>query len=210
MLYSDNLRDFLICSNREERLRFNLDDIILDNGYQELLHNLDINHPYSLLVFTIGGITVCHSSLYVLYVLYSLLSHPAHPRWIPQNWLVSQKTEPESGGDTRRPEAQTEKHRVHKLDDQILQRHHVFVFNLVFNLVAWGLDVVGDILGIIFFRSNFLLAMVLNIGVPTGLAPLVYLYGAKGISVFASRKIPAVKTKQNSQQNKSSNGESNM
>ena len=58
---------------------------------------------------------------------------------------------------------------------------------------------VGDILGIIFFRSNFLLAMVLNIGIPTGLAPLVYLYGAKGISVFASRKIHAVKTKQNSQ-----------
>ena len=53
--------------------------------------------------------------------------------------------------------------------------------DLVFNMVAWGLDVTGDIVGITFFRSNFL---VLN--------------------------ITAVKSKQNSQPNKSSNGESNM
>ena len=59
-------------------------------------------------------------------------------------------------------------------------------FYLVFNLVAFGLDVAGDILGIIFFRSNFLLAMVLNIGVPAGLAPLVYLYGAKGFPLVGS------------------------
>ena len=84
-------------------------------------------------------------------------------------------------------------------------------FYLVFNLVAFGLDVAGDILGLIFFRSNFLLAMVFNVGLPAGLAPLVYLYGAKGISLSGrSRKITAVKTKQNSEQNKSSNGESNM
>ena len=53
MLYSDNLRDFLICSNREERLRFNMEDIIQANGYKELVHNLDPLHPYSLLVYTI-------------------------------------------------------------------------------------------------------------------------------------------------------------
>ena len=67
--------------------------------------------------------------------------------------------------------------------------------------MAWGLDLAGDILGIIFFKSNFLLAMVLNIGIPAGLAPLVYLYGAKGIS--RKMKIMAVKTRQN----KSLNGE---
>ena len=33
-------------------------------------------------------------------------------------------------------------------------------------------------MGLIFFRSNFLLALVLIIGVSAGLAPLVYLYGA--------------------------------
>ena len=59
----------------------------------------------------------------------------------------------------------------------------------------------GDILGLIFFRSNFLLAMVLMAGIPAGLAPLVYLYGAKGITLFGSRKItPApVETRKNSQ-----------
>ena len=56
MLYSDNLRDFLICSNREERLRFNLEDLFQDNGYRELLQNLDILHPYSLLIYAICGI----------------------------------------------------------------------------------------------------------------------------------------------------------
>ena len=73
--------------------------------------------------------------------------------------------------------------------------------NLVFNLLAWGLDLAGDIMGLIFFRSNFLLAMVLMAGIPAGLAPLVYLYGAKGIPLLSSRKItPApVKTRQNSQ-----------
>ena len=54
MLYSDNLRDFLICSNQEERLRFNTRDFTVDNGYKELLHNLHILHPYSLLLFIIG------------------------------------------------------------------------------------------------------------------------------------------------------------
>ena len=64
-------------------------------------------------------------------------------------------------------------------------RHQVFQ-NLVFNLVAWGLDLAGDILGLLLFRTNFLLAMVLNIGVPAGLAPLVYLYGAKGFPLVGS------------------------
>ena len=58
MLYTDNLRDFLICSNREERLRFNMEENIQDVGYNEKLHNLDILHPYSLLIYIICGITV--------------------------------------------------------------------------------------------------------------------------------------------------------
>ena len=52
--------------------------------------------------------------------------------------------------------------------------------------MASGLDVAGDILGLIFYRSNFLLAIILNTGIPAGLAPLVYLYGAKGASVSGS------------------------
>ena len=53
-------------------------------------------------------------------LIFSVLSRPPHPHWLPQNCLVSQETEPESGGDTRCSEAQTEKHRVHKLDNKIL------------------------------------------------------------------------------------------
>ena len=51
-----------------------------------------------------------------LLLIHSLLSRPPHPCWIPPNWLVSQETEPESGGDARSSETEkTEKHRIHKL-----------------------------------------------------------------------------------------------
>ena len=73
MLYSDNLRDFLICSNREERLRFNMEDLSQDSGYKELVHNLHPYHPYSLFVYSISGITLGLSRQ--LIALSSVYSH---------------------------------------------------------------------------------------------------------------------------------------
>ena len=82
MIYSDNLRDFLICSNREERLRFNMEDMIQDIGYQERLHNLDIHHPYSLLIYIICGIIEGMSNLLTaLSLVYS------HVLLIPAGYL---------------------------------------------------------------------------------------------------------------------------
>lgn len=73
MLYSDDKRDFLICSNREERLRFNMEDITQDNGYKERLHNFGVLHPYSLLIYIICGITLGMSI--ALIALSSVYSH---------------------------------------------------------------------------------------------------------------------------------------
>ena len=73
LFYSDVKRDFLICSNREERLRFNMEDIIQDVGYKERLHNLGVLHPYSLLIYIICGITVGMSR--ALIALSSVYSH---------------------------------------------------------------------------------------------------------------------------------------
>ena len=99
ILFSDNLRDFLICSNREERLRFNLEDFYQEIGYKELLHNLNIYHPYSLLVFIIGTThTIQYSTTLTKcnFLLSSLFAFPSGPGRIHQNRLVPQKTQPES------------------------------------------------------------------------------------------------------------------
>ena len=82
LFYSDVKRDFLICSNREERLRFNMEDITLDNGYNERLHSFGVLHPYSLLIYIICGITVGMSiALIALSLVYS------HILLIPAGYL---------------------------------------------------------------------------------------------------------------------------
>ena len=54
LLYRDHVRDFLICSSREERLRFNLRDFWLEANYQdENFGNLPPYHPFCVLLITI-------------------------------------------------------------------------------------------------------------------------------------------------------------
>ena len=48
----------------------------------------------------------------------------------------------------------------------------------VFNLIAWSLDLLGDILSLVLRRHNYLLAMSLAMGVSAGLTPIIYIIGA--------------------------------
>ena len=200
LLYSDDKRDFLICSNREERLRFNMDDITQDNGYNERLHNFGVLHPYSLLIYIICGITV-----WLSIALIALSSVYSHNLIVPAGYLrivwflkkQNQKMVETLGVQKHRQRNIVSIGCITKYYDDIMALY------LVFNLLAWGLDLAGDILGLIFFRSDFLLAMVFNLGIPAGLAPLVYLYGAKGILGSGSRRT----TVQISQKNEESSKE---
>ena len=47
----------------------------------------------------------------------------------------------------------------------------------VFNLTAWGLDCLGDMLNLALRRHNYLLGIVLALGVSSGLTPIVYIIG---------------------------------
>ena len=54
LLYRDHVRDFLICSSSEERLRFNLRDFWLEANYQdENFGNLPPYHPFCVLLIAI-------------------------------------------------------------------------------------------------------------------------------------------------------------
>ena len=43
------------------------------------------------------------------------------------------------------------------------------------NLLAWIIDVVADILSVIIRPNSFFLAMIVSLGVSSGLTPIVYL-----------------------------------
>ena len=49
VVYREHVRDFLICSSREERLRFNLQDFWLEANYNENLSNLPRYHIFRIL-----------------------------------------------------------------------------------------------------------------------------------------------------------------
>ena len=52
--FHNNLRDFLICSNREEFLRYDLEDFWAPNTYEkEDLTNLPRYHPYKILILIV-------------------------------------------------------------------------------------------------------------------------------------------------------------
>ena len=48
--YHDKMRDFMICSAKEEDLRYNLDNFLIEEEYPESLTTLPWYHPYELLV----------------------------------------------------------------------------------------------------------------------------------------------------------------
>ena len=52
--FHDNLRDYLICSSREEQLRFNLYNFWKSKDYPESLTNLSWYHPYEIALKLIG------------------------------------------------------------------------------------------------------------------------------------------------------------
>ena len=52
------------------------------------------------------------------------------------------------------------------------------IISIAFNLGAWILDVIGDILGQVIIRRNYLLFMALGVGFAAGLSPLVYMIGS--------------------------------
>ena len=50
----NNLRDFLICSNREEFLRYDLEDFWAPTIYErEDPTNLSVYHPYNILIMIV-------------------------------------------------------------------------------------------------------------------------------------------------------------
>ena len=52
--FHNNLRDFLICSNREEFLRYDLEDFWAPNTYEkEDITNLPRYHPYRILILIV-------------------------------------------------------------------------------------------------------------------------------------------------------------
>ena len=57
----------------------------------------------------------------------------------------------------------------------------------VFNLIAWSLDCVGDILCLVLRRHNYLLGMVMAMGVSSGLTPIVYIIGGWDVVTRAAR-----------------------
>ena len=58
----------------------------------------------------------------------------------------------------------------------------------VFNLTAWGLDCLGDILNLALRRHYYLLGMVVAVGVSSGLTPIVYIIGGWEHVTRAHRK----------------------
>ena len=54
-----------------------------------------------------------------------------------------------------------------------------------FNLTAWFLDVIGDIVGQLVRRHDYFKFMCVNVGIPNWTAPIVYLIGS---GVFTEHK----------------------
>ena len=53
LLYREHVRDFMICSAREQELRYNIQDFYLDKHYKEELVILPFYHPFKALYYLI-------------------------------------------------------------------------------------------------------------------------------------------------------------
>ena len=56
------------------------------------------------------------------------------------------------------------------------------IISIFFNLLAWSVDLIGDILGQIFIRDSYVLFMVFSLGFAAGASPLVYIVGSANCS----------------------------
>ena len=96
LLYRDHVRDFLICSSTEERLRFNLRDFWLEANYQdENFGNLPPYHPFCVLLIVIcKRIIISHHSCNVTNIIdfFSFWSLDFGSIWISQNRTLLEKT----------------------------------------------------------------------------------------------------------------------
>ena len=52
------------------------------------------------------------------------------------------------------------------------------IISIAFNLGAWSLDLIGDMLGQVIIKQNYILFMSLALGFAAGVSPLVYMIGA--------------------------------
>lgn len=52
------------------------------------------------------------------------------------------------------------------------------IISILFNLFSWFLDLIGDVLGQIVLKQNYVLFMALGLGFAAGLSPLVYMIGS--------------------------------
>ena len=52
------------------------------------------------------------------------------------------------------------------------------VISIAFNLLAWSLDLVGDILTQLTVHQNYIVSMALGLGFAAGVSPLVYMVGS--------------------------------
>lgn len=81
--FHNNLRGYLICSNREEFLRYNLEDFWATINYEnERLTNLPLYHPYNMMI-----IIVCESFNIVWKVLMRHFLVFAHFALVPMSYL---------------------------------------------------------------------------------------------------------------------------
>ena len=54
-------------------------------------------------------------------------------------------------------------------------------------MIAWSLDSLGDVLFLVLRRHNYLLGMVMAMGVSSGLTPIVYIIGGWDVVTRAAR-----------------------
>lgn len=52
------------------------------------------------------------------------------------------------------------------------------IISILFNLLSWFLDLIGDVLGQIVLKQNYVLFMAFGLGFAAGLSPLVYMIGS--------------------------------
>ena len=59
----DSMRGFLICSGKEEALRFSLENLLEDQSYIDgMLSKLPLYHPYQILIFVICKLRIFYFS----------------------------------------------------------------------------------------------------------------------------------------------------
>ncbi len=183
--FHNNVRGYLICSNREESLRYDLEDFWAPITYKmEHLTNLPGYHPYNILIYI-----VCESIKNFIgkqnLQFYLLVS--AHFVLVPFSYLkivlflrIQNK---KIGGKATFIKLKSLFYRLcnSALTSNTLngRRRQKNIVSIAFNLLAWFVDALGDMMGLLLMTYDFHLAMNLSIICSSGLTPVIYLIGGQ-------------------------------